>query len=386
MRILFLISSEGKGAGGHFNSLYQISSEIGKKYDIKIILLGKGNSPIVEGSPYFYRKITSAHGLKDFRYLHKQFRKVSQDFKPDIIHCFDTNSLNRVLLSHSFKNIPIVMNKCGGKNPLGKNHQHADAIVVFSKENQEWFISNKNYDSASIYVIPNRVRELNNLSEEKRVEVASPDKISFVRVSRLGGAYEHTLLQTYTLLDKLAEKYPVELFVVGRIQDEKRFEKLVELANNKAYDIKFITDERAFKGSDFLYLADFVVGTGRSFMEATSLGIPTLTPALNTEIPILIDEGNVENFLATNFSERNVAPVGSEAFTFNEIDKLYKDKNYRVEYKNRTKEIFDEYFGTNKILERYDHVYHNVLNIKLKRLSLIVKNFPYLIKYFLKGS
>lgn len=386
MNILYLISSEGKGAGGHFNSLYQVSLEVGNKHKIKIILLGKGNSPIIESSPYFHSRINVAHGIRDFRLLNTKFKDISDEFKPDIIHCFDTTSLNRVLLSNSFKRIPKVLNKCGGKNPLKNNHQHANAIVVFSKENQEWYFSSKNYENSNIYLIPNRVRELERLPINKQIEAACPDKMTFVRVSRLGSAYEHTLLQTYKLLDVLSEKYPVELFVIGRIQDEIRFKKLAELADEKEYDVKFITDERAYKGSDFLYLSDFVIGTGRSFMEATSLGIPTLTPAQNTEIPILITEENVKAFLATNFSERNIAPNESEKDTIFEIDKIFNDNSYRDNFKKRTKAIFDEYFGTEKILEKYENVYQNVLNKDYKSGGLLFKNLPYLVRHFLKGN
>lgn len=385
MNILFLVSSEGKGAGGHFNSLYQVSMEMGRKHNVKVMLLGKGGSPIVESSPYFDRNINVGHNLKDFRLLNKELKRVSKDFHPDIIHCFDTDSLNRVLLSRSFRNTAIVLNKCGGPNPQKSNYQHADAIVVFSKENQNWYLNNKNYNNSSIYLIPNRVRELNKLPKEKQKESASTDKLTFVRISRLGGAYEHTLLQTYKLLDILSKSCPVELFVIGRIQNEKRFDKLVVLAKDKTYNVTFITDERAYQGSDFLYLADFAIGTGRSFMEATSLGIPTLTPASNTEIPILIHEGNIDQFLATNFSERNVAPHNSEAHTLNEITKLYSDKNHLVDFRNQTKGIFDEYFGTDKILEKYENVYLSMLNNKQKSRNLIFKNLPYLIRYLLKG-
>lgn len=385
MNILFLISSEGNGAGGHFNSLYQISMEVGRKHNVKVILLGKGKSPIVESSPHFDRKISVGHGLKDFQSLRREMKKTTIDFQPDIIHCFDTNSLNRVILSRSFKHTPIVLNKCGGRNPLKNNHQHADAIVVFSKENQDWYLNNKNYDNSSIYLIPNRVRELNKLPLDKQIEKASENKITFVRISRLGGAYEHTLLQTYSLLDKLSEDYPVELFVIGRIQNEERFNELRNIAQNKDYDVRFITDERAFKGSDFLYLADFVIGTGRSFMEATSLSIPTLTPAKNTKIPILVNKNNVGDFLATNFSERNVAPNKSEENTLSEIEKLYKDEKYRGRFRKETKEIFDEFFCTEKILEKYEKVYLEVSRDYKKSSKRVFKNFPYLLRYFLKG-
>lgn len=386
MNILFVISSEDKGAGGHYNSLFQVSTEVAKKYKVKIILLGKGNSPIVKSSPYFEGQFKIDHSIKECVKLDRSLKKLFINFPPDIIHCFDTNSLNRILLTKSSWKIPIVLNKCGGKNPLRNNHQHAHAIVVFSKENQDWFHSSKNYNNEAIFLIPNRVRELKLLPPSHQIEKSSADKLTFVRVSRLGGAYEFTLSQTYNLLDILSKKIKVELFVVGRVQDANRFKILKEIGEDKPYKVNFITDERAFRGSDFLYLADYVVGTGRSFMEATSLGIPSLTPAQNTDIPILVNKKNVENFLATNFSERNVASNEAQIKTIDSIEQANLEKDNLKQFQKETKEIFEEYFGTDKILKKYDQVYTYIKSSKNSKARLIFRNIPYILKYFINGK
>jgi hypothetical protein len=194
-----------------------------------------------------------------------------------------------------------------------------------------------------------------------------------------------TLRQTYNLLDKLSLKIQVELFVIGKIQDNERFNTLKAEGLNQNYTVHYITDERAFKGSDFLYLADFVVGTGRSFMEATSLGIPTLTPAQNTQTPILVNKANVENFLSTNFSERNIAFKGSEAMTLKEIHQIINDSAYKEKVHKDTLELFEEFFGTSKIVQKYNEVYEFAIKEPHKRRKLIIKNIPYLIKYLTLG-
>jgi len=385
MNILFVISCDGKGAGGHYNSLNQVSLEMGKVHRVKIVLLGKGNSPVVEDNPFFEKKIIIGHSLSDFRSLKNSLKNIFQDVVPDVIHCFDTGSLNRVLWSNFLPKTPIVLNKCGGRNPLKNNYQHANAIVTFSQENQQWFQNNRHYTANTIFLIPNRVRKLNILSKEKRKEKASNKKVTFVRISRLGGDYEMTLRQTYNLLDQLSQKIQVELFVIGKIQDDDKFNTLKEEGLNQNYTVQFITDERAFKGSDFLYLADYVVGTGRSFMEATSLGIPTLTPAQNTKTPILVTKANVENFLSTNFSERNIACEGSELMTQEEIYKVINDSAYKEKVQKDTFELFEEFFGTSKIVQKYNEVYEFAIKKPLKRNSLIIKNIPYLIKYLILG-
>jgi hypothetical protein len=385
MNILFVISSDGKGAGGHYNSLNQVSLEMGKDHQVKIVLLGKGNSPVVEGNPFFEQQIIIGHSLSDYISLKNSLKNIFQDVVPDVIHCFDTDSLNRVLWSNFLPRIPIVLNKCGGRNPLKSNYQHANAIVTFSKENQQWFQNNRYYTTNTIFLIPNRVRKLNLLPEEERKEKASKEKVTFVRISRLGGAYELTLRQTYHLLDQLSQKIQVELFVIGKIQDNDRFNTLKVEGLNKNYTVHFITDDRAFKGSDFLYLADFVVGTGRSFMEATSLGLPTLTPAQNTKTPILVTKANIENFLSTNFSERNIAFKGSEVKTQEEIYQIINDSAYKEKVHKETLVFFEEFFGTSKIVQKYNEVYKFVIEKPPKRRKLIIKNILYLIKYLTTG-
>lgn len=387
MNILYLISSEGgKAAGGHFNSLHQVSLEMAKTCEVKIIMLGKVLSPILKDNPYLNQHIQVGHGLKGARKLNKKFNQLFKDFVPDVIHCFDTNSLNRCLLSPATRKTPLVLNKCGGRNPLKSNYQHADATVVFSIENQQWYFKNKHYKNESIFLIPNRVRALHLLPKNEQLEKANPNKVTFLRVSRLGGAYEMTLLQTFTLLEKLNKTIDVELFVIGRIQDETRFQKLVSEGKKKSFKIHYITDERASKGSTFLYLADFVVGTGRSFMEATSLGIPSLTPAHNTNIPILIDDLNVERFLSTNFSERNQAQKEDEENTLASLLKLIKDKLAYQNHKAITEKMFNEYFGTEKINSKYTKVYSYVIANSINRTALFFKNAAYLLKFIIYGK
>ena len=387
MKVLFFISAYGGTAsGGHFNSLNQVSLEMANTCEVKIIMLGKLMSPVIKDNPYLERHLKLGHGIKDVFRLNTSLRNFFETFKPDVIHCFDTRSLNLILLTSSTKGIPVVMNKCGGPNPDRKNYQHSDATVVFSFENLNWYLESKYYDNESIFCIPNRVRQLNLPAENVDIEKADSDKITFLRVSRLGGVYEMTLLQTFKLLDKLKEFLNVELIVVGRVQNEDRFSFLKSEAEKMDFNVRFITDERASKGADFLNLADFVIGTGRSFMEATSLGIPTLTPAKNTSIPILVTAENVDNFLRTNFSERNIASDHDEKNTIEDIIKLTSSEIHYSKFQTITRGLFKEYFGTEKINEKYTEVYKFAINKSLSRTKLLFENFPYLVRFILVGK
>lgn len=384
MNILFLISNDGgNGIGGHYTSLNQISSEIAKENHVKILTLGNTTSPIISSNPFFEGHIKLGKGLKNLFKLNSELKNITTTFRPDVVHCFDTNSLNRVLPLPALYNCPVVLNKCGGRNPLKGNYQHADVIVVFSKENQEWFLNNKRYNNNDIFLIPNRVRKLELVDENLRKEKKDSNKITFVRITRLGGAYEKTLNDTYNLIDELRKKYPVELIVIGRIQNQVRFEALEQQAKERNLPVRFITDERAEKGSDFLYLADFVIGTGRSFMEATSLGLPSLTPVENADYPILVDSNNFNNFFSNNFSERNVADVNTINQNLNAIEELIIDKDKRAKAKKEILDLFTEFFGTEGILFKYNAMYKFCVKKRTNRSKLIKQNLMYIVKFLL---
>lgn len=383
MNVLYFIYSHGQASGGHYHSLNQISKEFGKTNNVRIITLGPNTSPVISSNPFFYKHVFIRDKFKSLYFLNRELKRIINDFSPNILHCFDAESLNYLLILPSTFKYTIVLNKCGGPNPRQSNYQHANGLVVFSNEDYKWFKNNINYKNEPIHLIPNRVEKLQFLTESDRKEEKDPEKITFVRITRLGGAYEKTLCDSFNMIQELAEEFPVQLIVIGRIQDKSRYQFFIRDAKKRNLPVRFITDEKASKGSDFLYLADYAIGTGRSFMEALSLGIPTLTPAQNTDWPVLVNEENFTTFFDTNFSERNIADEKTIKFYKNEIRNIIKDKkSYKLAQKS-AKFLFQEHLSTNLILSKYMNFYRQVCLKPSNRLSLIFKNFPYLLKFYL---
>ncbi|WP_133063440.1 glycosyltransferase family protein [Flavobacterium aurantiibacter] len=384
MNILFLISNYGgNGVGGHFHSLNQISQQVANDNEVKVISIGSKASPVITSNSHFHSHIQTSKGFKGISKVNSELKKVALTFKPDVVHCFDTESLNKVLLLPALFHLPIVLNKCGGRNPIGADYQHADGIVVFSVENLDWFASNSRYNQKNIFLIPNRVQKLTVLKEDQRQEQKVTNSINFLRISRLGGAYEKTLGDTFNLLTDLKSSFKVNLFVVGKVQDKARFEALERKGSQIGVEISYITDERAYKASDFIYLADFAIGTGRSFMEAASLGIPTLAPVANASVPILVTKNNFQHFLKFNFSERTILPqeLVFESETF--LKEVLADRTLYMQVQQQTLELFQNYFGTDLIASKYQEVYHHVTSSKNTRWSLVKKNYKYLLKYLI---
>jgi hypothetical protein len=128
-----------------------------------------------------------------------------------------------------------------------------------------------------------------------------------------------------------------------------------------------------------LYLADAVIATGRGIMEATGMGLPILTPAKNAKLPILVSTDNFESFLATNFSQRNIASENDIQSNINNIRRLIEDKKFYEESENQSSIFFDQYFDVQGAISKYIDVYKNVLDVpKQKKNSLM--NIKFLLK------
>ncbi|WOK05372.1 glycosyltransferase family 4 protein [Imperialibacter roseus] len=381
MKVLFILHSTGKASGGHYHSLNHISRVVGRELTAGVITVGSAQSPVLADNPYFIRHVV-LQKTGDLPGFFSQLRELYASFEPDVLHFFDTESLNFLLLIPATTRYPLVMSKCGGPNPMRKKWQQVDDLILFSGENYEWFRHNHHYKKTRIHLIPNRVSKLGLLPESKRAERKDDGVINFVRVSRLGGAYEKTLMDSFNLIEKLSVKYKVHFYVIGRIQDEARFQVLRKYAEDKELPVEFITDERASKGADFLYLADFVVGTGRSLIEALSLGIPCLTPAANCSMPVLVTRQNFDGLFATNFSERNRGDDETLATNLDNIERLIEEKEAYQEARKTSLTFFENYFDVERVTGKYVSIYNISLN-KAQGLKLVFRNFPYVVKSLL---
>lgn len=382
MKILFVIANYGQGSGGHYHSLNHISKALGKGVSVNILSIGSKESPLLIKNPFFTRHLYFSK-LSQYFSFKNELSSFLNEVKPDVCHFFDTESLNSILLVNSLKKIPVVLNKCGGPNPMRNRWQFVNNLILFSKENFDFFQSRKHlYEKMNVHLIPSRVKSVtidNNFNHPEKRENAV---ITFVRVSRLGGAYEKTLLDSFNLIENLVnDAFKVRLIVVGRIQDKGRFELLKNNAVERKLPVTFITDKRATQGASFLYLADFIIGTGRSLMEGLSANKPCLVPAQNSNLPVLLTKENFNSLFSTNFSERGVLNSGKEeAYVL--LKKSIKQKAVYKSLSEFSKEVFDSNFDIALAKTKYENVYHKAISTHSKT-SLRLKNKMYLIKEFL---
>ena len=364
MRVLFFISVHGHGRGGHFHSLNHISNAIAQGHKVGIISIGAGSSPIIEKNPFFM-----AHIFYDFiNYFtaQKEILKILRQFDPEIIHFFDTGSYNVFRFLNKKVDCKIVLNKCGGPNP--KVFPSVDNLIVFSQENYYWFHKNSKFKNSRIFLIPNRVASIRLDTEFNSIQKV-PSNFNFVRICRIGPFHKKSIEDSISLVLNLHSRglKNVNLYVVGAIEDQQVLQEMQNLCKEFNNFVHFICAPKfTSEAVKMLYLADAVIGTGRSFMEAASLGLPLLTINSNDNFPTLIDSGNYDEAFRTNFSERNKFEKFDQKHNLKCIEMLVRDESYRKSLSDFSKLIFEKYFNDEQVLSKYTDVYNSAISSKVK--------------------
>lgn len=357
MRILFFITANGNGRGGHYHSLNHISKVLGKHHEVKIITIGVGNSGVLEANPFFEKHIFfNGFNLIEFR---RDLKKIREQFKPDIYHCFDVTTYSIVRIFVSSRKNKIILTKCGGPNPKPYHFPHVHNLILFSLENKYWFENKIKFKESAIYLIPNRSGTLK--IDPKYVPIKKDiDSFVFVRICRITNAYEKSIYDSINLINKLSDKcsHNVKLYIIGSKQDYDLYNNLIKDKAVLNGNVIVITDPRyTLEASKMLYLSDAVIGTGRGIIEAMSLSLPVLTIDEKGDIPVLLNESNFYDAFKTNFSERNNFDEDDTRLNFNNIVKLIENKSYYNEISNFSKTMFDKYFELAKAVKEYQKVY-----------------------------
>ncbi|MBC6369209.1 glycosyltransferase [Algoriphagus sp. AK58] len=376
MKILFFITVQGHGSGGHFHSLNHISRKIGEKFEVRIISIGPGNSQIIESNPHFLRHIKFT-GL-NFFYFKKLLRTEFLKFQPDIFHFFDVDSYNLVRLITNSTKSKIILNKCGGPNP--KFYPYAKNIVLFSLENLIWFDSQKKFKASNIYLIPNRVKSL-KIDLKFRPIIKNQNEFIFMRICRICDSYKKSILDSIYLISKLNENGygNVKLYIVGVIQDEYVLKEIDEIISSMSKFVTILSDPiYTNEASKMLYLADAVIGTGRGLMEAASLGLPIFAIDKNSSTPVLLNRDNFDMAFKSNFSERNIFESLDPEKNWMNILELIKKESYYERISSFSMDCFNNFFDLDSVSDSYSNVYQKSKNSKralLIDIILIIKTF-----------
>lgn len=379
MKVLFVISSNGGGNGGHAHSLNHISQAISKKVEVKIISVGLSEVNVLKDNINYLGKF-------HFRWwnifkLNNKFKQLFREYNPDVIHCFDGSSALILMAQPILFKKKIIYTKCGGPNERDSIAQVTSDVILFSKENFDSYKQNKRFKDSDIHLIPNRILKVNWIPIDERIFRKDLNKFNFVRIARIGNTYFDSIKEAINLVADIQVhelKKCVKLYIIGTIENDEVYNKLLNYATTKSIDVVFITNELTSEASRLLYLADVVIGTGRGVMEAMSLGIPTFVPVKGKAIPCLLRKENFNDFFNTNFSPRGYVSNYNENVETGLCVKMINEEDKYLELSAFSKEIAQDNFILNdEVLIKYLSIYDNVLK-KPQHLYFFNNILPFL--------
>lgn len=386
MNIGLLISTvrlENRGIGGHYYSLLALADSLNKEHNVIIINIGLKKSFVLEHSGWKINNIISKIPFPLHTY--KSLKKVIKENEIDILHAFDVQSFFWARVTGFVNKIPYLLTKCGGPNPEGY-YPVSKTFILFSKENYNYFHSHHKFNDSNIHLIPNRVNnfQINKKRIESLQKKKDLTKYSHVllRISRIGVSYDLSNSQIINLLLRLRkDKLNVCLLLIGTIENEQLPEKYLEMDENI-----FILSDNSYtlNSKELLGIADCVMGTGRSFMEASSIGTVMLAPNRNSAYPVLVDQTNFDVISDTNFSERYQSSIFMDEISYSKIKELLLCDERKRKYGFYIKSQFDKFFNINAVLKDYDEIYTTIKPASDECFVDIIKNYWNYAKYEIK--
>jgi glycosyltransferase involved in cell wall biosynthesis len=359
MRVMFLITAQSTGLGGHLFSLRSLVGALGEHVDCSVVNVGT-----VPAEPLKSLSVPCAEVLFDRPKILARLGALSRivrRFEPDVLHAFDANSFFFARVVGWRFNKPVVHTKCGGANPVESYFPRAENLVLFSVENQEFFAAHPKHREARIKLIPNRVDEVKqNPTRIARVrEGLVPGALLFLRIGRLAPAYEPAALQTIALVKRLYQDGIRASFVqIGVVHVRESAERIRAALGEE--DRLLTEPEYTRNASEMIDAADFVVGTGRSFMEAASRRRVLLAPLADGEHPALVTPGNWSALFRTNFSPRGEIPGFDIEQNYHAILEAARSPERRDELAAFSRGLFDEHFSIRAAVPTYLQLYRDV--------------------------
>jgi hypothetical protein len=360
LRVVYIVSVPQQGAGGHYHSLAALCGAMHDSgfVDVTIVTVGRNRSNAIDalqedGLEVVHVPFSGMNLLSAARIVTRACKAADAQ----VLHAFDEHAFLFARLTAWWNGCRTILTKCGGPPPQ-RFFPTADLMTVFSKEDQEWFWQNKNLRTS---LIPNRVRQVpqdERLIAELRD--ATPGAIRLLRISRIAKHYEKTLGDSINLVSRLRVMgLDVVLLIVGAVYDVTVYRRLRTMAPEGA--VYWVTDERITRDAkQVIDVADVVIGTGRSLMEAVTRHRTVLCPVAGSSIPCLVTPDNFNALFETNFSERGGISTGEEAEIHRIAKRLTEGQSSRE--RRFLSEVAINHFDISRAIPEYMKLYRSALN------------------------
>lgn len=358
MRIMYFIAAARTGVGGHFWSLRTTVEAMSAHVRCSVMSVGRVEVPALKGvavpchhlewrSPRLWRALREASAL---------FAKED----PEVLHSFDEVGLffARVLARRHGR--ALIHTKCGGPNPVGY-HPRVGQMILFSKENQDFFSTDPRFRNTACHLIPNRVAPV--VQDEQRIARLRagipPGDLVFLRIASVGAFHERSIVQTLELVRRLrrdgAPARFLHIGVANSPESLRRIQKGLEPGDRVVTGPEF-----TLQASALIEAADFVVGTGRSFMEAASRGRVVLAPVSDSPWPVLATPDNFPELLASNFSARSRVVGLEPEVAYQAVLRATESPEDRQRLGAFAREMFDRHFSIQEVVPRYLKLYERL--------------------------
>ena len=138
--------------------------------------------------------------------------------------------------------------------------------------------------------------------------------------------------------------------------------------------------------NELIQIADFVIGTGRSFMEGAYFRKVMLVAQNNERIPLLIDRETFKTALNVNLSDRTRYQNYSEEINLTKIIQCIKEEKLYKELAGFIKNKSEDHFEISSKTESYNEIYNNLEPdyLNLKNFNILREILTFTFKIFLE--
>ncbi|UZJ65455.1 hypothetical protein OKW96_04480 [Sphingobacterium sp. KU25419] len=347
-----------------------------KYHNVKIIVLGYTYSHIIRDAAV-ESQFVYFNGLN----VSSALRKIKACIDGNsILHAFDLYVFFIVRLLRLKLGNKIALTKCGGPNPKGYFPKVRN-LVLFSQEDFAYFSVRSRYNSSKLYLIPNRtedfITDTTKVEEIKnRFNLHTYDKV-ILRICRISRMYQKSIVQSIHLHQYANDQgCKTALIILGNIQDQGVID---QLKNDLPDSVFFLTEDRyTANAKEVIEVADWVVGTGRGFMEASAKSRVMFAVSMQDDLPMLIGTHNFDQAFAFNFSERII--FEKQQIVDNKIDiiKLFSKAEHEASVKKQSLVWFKEYFSIQGAIEKYGSMYKDLLDDTKDYKDLVLHWFKFI--------
>ena len=296
------------GLGGHYNSVRDLRAAFMRDWpDVKVSVLTIGNvqpAAFDSADPCVHHISTEGRGMMA---LIRDVTDLGDRLAPTHVHAFDNKSYafaRRIAARRSAKKF---ITRPGGPNP--RYFPWAPDIVCFSAENRDSLSKNRRYRDARFHLIPQRVGEPEWDRERIRSLRAMTDgQPILLRIARITELNRPSLWQTVRLSEFLRDQgVDHTLMIIGTPNDSDLVRQLQERVSGVGH---IVTNLHFTRNADRLTaVANAVVGSGRTLIEAAMADAVLFSPISDSELPALVTRGNWRTLAHSNFSYRSVLPA-----------------------------------------------------------------------------